>query len=401
MPTSKRSLAKELVSKKEIEEEKFPLLPSLVQKCQRQDKQLQALMKKPSKDFAKRNLENAELVTFKGRIYLPVALRSRVVAWYHEYLSHPGQTRMEKTLSQTLYWPKMANDINQFVKTCKTCQMCKGPRKEYGHLPPKQWDKLVPWQRVDVDLIGPFKVKTPSGERELRALTMIDPATGWFEVKDIEQPDATCSMTAFDDTWLSRYPRPQYLGFDGGSEYKSVFDEMRRNYGMKPQKSSAYNPQANGVVERVHQVLNNCLRTYELEERELDERDPWGPFLAAAAFAIRSTFHTTLQASPAQLVFGRDMLLPITFQVDWATIHQRKQDEMNRNNERENKNRLAHNYKVGDKVLLKFPKKQRKHRKIREGPYTIERVNTNGTIRIRRGHISDLVNIRRVTPFFE
>ena len=61
---------------------------------------------------------------------------------------------------------------------------------------------------------------------------MIDPATGWFEVKDVVQPDTESCMEAFDDTWLCRYPRPQYLGFDGGSEYKSVFNSMRRNYGM-------------------------------------------------------------------------------------------------------------------------------------------------------------------------
>jgi hypothetical protein len=93
----------------------------------------------------------------------------------------------------------------------------------------------------------------------------------------------------------------------------------------------------NGVVERVHQVLNNCLWTYEMEEHELDERDPWGPFLAAAAFAVRSTFHTIMQATPAKLVFRRDMLLPMQFQADWALIRERKQCETECNNEIENR----------------------------------------------------------------
>ena len=279
--------------------------------------------------------------------------------------------------------------------------MYKGPRKDYGHLPAKEWDNLVPWQRVDVDMIGPMKIQTPDGEKELRALTMIDPATGWFAVKDVESMKARDVMAVFDDTWLCRYPRPQYLGFDGGSEFKAEFEQMRKNYSMKPKKSSAYNPQANGVIERVHQVLNNCIQTYELEKQVLSERDPFGPFLAAAAFAVRSTFHTTLQATPAQLVYQRDMLLPIQHIADWALINERKQNEMNKNNERENRKRIRHTYSVGDKVLLEIPTKQRKHRQQRDGPYTIERVNTNGTIRIRRKNVSDLVNIRRVTPFIE
>ena len=63
-------------------------------------------------------------------------------------------------------------------------------------------------------------------------------------------------------------------------------------------------------------MLGNALRNFELEERELDETNPWDEF----AFAIRSTHHTILQASPAQLVFGRDMFLPVQFVADWTRI---------------------------------------------------------------------------------
>ena len=44
--------------------------------------------------------------------------------------------------------------------------------------------------------------------------------------------DAKNCMEAFDDVWLSRYPRPQYLGHDNGEEFKNVFSEMRQNCGM-------------------------------------------------------------------------------------------------------------------------------------------------------------------------
>jgi hypothetical protein len=53
--------------------------------------------------------------------------------------------------------------------------------------------------------------------------------------------------------------------------------------------------------------MGNMLRYFELEERELDPDDPWNKFLKACAFGIRSTFHTTLQDSPGQLVFGEDI----------------------------------------------------------------------------------------------
>jgi hypothetical protein len=66
----------------------------------------------------------------------------------------------------------------------------------------------------------------------------------------------------------------------------------------------------------------------------MDEKDPWGPFLSSAAYEIRSTFHTTLKATPGQLVFGRDMVLPITFMADWGAIEKQRQKEMGRNNRR-------------------------------------------------------------------
>jgi hypothetical protein len=71
------------------------------------------------------------------------------------------------------------------------------------------------------------------------------------------------------------------------------------------------NPQANAIVERVHQVIGNIIRTFELERNHQDEDDAWKGILSATAFAVRSTFHTTLQSTPGQLVFGRDMIFNI------------------------------------------------------------------------------------------
>ena len=149
---------------------------------------------------------------------------------------------------------------------------------------------------------------------------MIDPATGWFEVKDIPEQSSDACSKAFDDTWLCRYPPPQYIGYDNGKEYKRFFREMIANYGIKGKTTTTYNPQSNGIIERVHQILANSLRTLELEEQELDAHDPWSPFLLAAAFAVRATCHTMMQALPGQLVYGQDMVRPIKYITDWERL---------------------------------------------------------------------------------
>jgi len=93
---------------------------------------------------------------------------------------------------------------------------------------------------------------------------------------------------------------------------------MCKNYGVKQKHSMSHNPQSNGVIERIHQVVGNSLRTFGLESATLNEEDPWTPYLASVAWAICSTYHTVLNATPGQLVFGCDMVLPIQFQADWA-----------------------------------------------------------------------------------
>ena len=67
------------------------------------------------------------------------------------------------------------------------------------------------------------------------------------------------------------------------------------------------------------------LRTQDLDSRQLDDVNPWDDFLSSVAWAIRSTYHTTLQATPGQLVFQRDMLVNMPYLPDWAKIKHNKQ----------------------------------------------------------------------------
>ena len=62
------------------------------------------------------------------------------------------------------------------------------------------------------------------------------------------------------------------------------------------------------------------IRSFELQNSYLDEKDPWKGILSATAFAIRSTLHTTLKHTPGQLVFGQNMILNIQHQADWEAI---------------------------------------------------------------------------------
>jgi hypothetical protein len=106
------------------------------------------------------------------------------------------------------------------------------------------------------------------------------------------------------------------------------------------------------------------------------------------------TIHTTLQKTPAQLVFGRDMILNVTHIANWELIKQRKQRLINKENANENAKRHPHQYQEGDCILLNRGT-ENIYESPYEGPYEVLKVHDNGTVRIQRGTVQDTVNIRR------
>ena len=110
---------------------------------------------------------------------------------------------------------------------------------------------------------------------------------------------------------------------------------------------------------------------------------------------------TTMQATPTQLVFGRDSILNTKFEANWAFIRQRKQNVIDRNNKKENASRIIHHYQVNDKVLHKNVMDSKFSEDPWKGPYTITKVNDNGTVKLIMGKVTDTVNIRNIKPFRE
>ncbi len=156
----------------------------------------------------------------------------------------------------------------------------------------------------------------------------------------------------------------------------------------------------NGILERVHQVLGQMLRTAELEMANSVTPDDVDVFLDNAACAICSTHHTALNAPPGAAIFGCDMLFNIPFVADWHKIGEQRQSLINCGNQCKNAKRIDYNYKVRDKALLITEGILRKAESAYgKEPLTITTVHTNGTIRIQHGTRMERLSIRRVQPF--
>ena len=53
------------------------------------------------------------------------------------------------------------------------------------------------------------------------------------------------------------------------------FLPLLKDFSIKPTPTTIKNPQANSILERVHQVLGNMLRTKNLQKYDFDDMDPW------------------------------------------------------------------------------------------------------------------------------
>jgi len=244
------------------------------------------------------------LICEQTQIVVPKSLQKQMSECYHEVLGHPGETRTELTIKQHFTWKTLCKTVQQVCSRCDACQCTKRNKKKYGHLPPKQAER-IPWETLCVDIIVPYTIKRKKSTLCLWALTMIDPATGLFEMKEIEIKRADYIANYLEQTWFNRYPWPQTIICDRGTEiFAEVQPMIEANCGIKIRRITKRNPTANAIVERAHQTIENIIRNFSIANNDdIDDDDLWSGILGAVAFSLRAIVHTTSKAMPMQLVF--------------------------------------------------------------------------------------------------
>jgi hypothetical protein len=120
-----------------------------------------------------------------------------------------------------------------------------------------------------VVMIGPYRIRR-KGTKDLvvQVVTLMNPVTGWFELKQTRTKQADKVANLVEQTWLSRYPWPEFITFDNGPKFKAEFgDLLRKEYlNIKIKPSSKQNPQANAILERAHGTIGNMIHHIQMEQ---------------------------------------------------------------------------------------------------------------------------------------
>ena len=112
----------------------------------------------------------------------------------------------------------------------------------------------------------------------------------------------------------------------------------------------------------------------------------------------------TLQHTPGELAFGRDMILPFPSKINWPQLFQCKQDIISYTNQRDNLSRRNFDYEVGKRILI-LNKNQHKSKLeatvLNGGHWAIQQVHSTGTVTILRNKYHGRLNIYLIRPLFE
>ncbi len=241
--------------------------------------------------------------------------------------------------------------------------------------------RIAPWEEVTIDLIGPWKVKVNGQQVEFNALTCIDTASNLVKLICIDNKTAKHIRDKFTQSWLCRYPRPVQCLHDKGDEFIGQnFQWLLEIFSIKDVCLTRKNPQSNAICERMHQTVNNVLRTLvhtNPPQNMTQARVIINNALATAMHAMQTTVATTLGSTPGALAFARDMFLNVPLNADWQAIGRTCEHHVNENLQRANRKRRQYDYAPGQQVLKKVHNPTRLGVRT-EGPYTIECIHING-----------------------
>ena len=244
-------------------------------------------------------------VDIRGHIPRPVipdSLRKMVFDSVHN-IAHLGVKATRKAIAYSYVWPQLTKDVARWVGSCHKCQISKVQK----HNKTAFEDFSKPsgkFQQIHVDIVGPL----PTSNGFSYLLTIVDRFSRWPVAIPLKGITAEECCDGLLRGWIQYFGTPTKIVTDRGRQFTSnLWNDLCELIGCMHEETTAYHPQANGMVERFHRLLKASLMANS------QKNNNWFSELPHVLLAIRGAVKEDLGVSPAQLVFGEPLRLPNAF----------------------------------------------------------------------------------------
>ena len=276
--------------------------------AQTDDEELQSLISSPGtlqlKELPLHDSSSTivcDVSTGTQRPYVPQLFRRAVFDCLHN-LAHPGIKATQKLVASRYIWPSINKDVRAWARTCIPCQRSKIHRHTVAPLSSFQAPHAR-FAHVHIDLVGLLPISNGCSY----ILTCIDRFTRWPEAIPLADIRAETVARALVERWIAMFGVPAIITTDRGSQFESsLFTSLTQLLGIQRCRTTAYHPQANGMVERFHRQLKSSLKAYL-------NTSSWSENLPLVLLGLRSAVKEDLQHSVAEFVFGTTLRLPGQF----------------------------------------------------------------------------------------
>ena len=232
----------------------------------------------------------------------PPDQRRAIIMRVHQENGHLGRDRTHAMVAQRYTWPRLFQSVAEALKTCSQCDRV---RSSFN----RQMDVMQP-----LPLMGLFyrfhldaAVNLPaSTSGHMHVLIIVDAFSKWIDLVPLTELTASAVAAAFEERVLARFGRPVEVTTDNGSEYKAEFHRLCQDLGIEHRTITAGHPEANGLAERIVQVMKKALRKYVLAHGVGN----WPSQLPTIEFGYRTTPQRSTGFSPYFLVYGRHPVYP-------------------------------------------------------------------------------------------
>jgi hypothetical protein len=327
--------------------------------------------------------------------------------------AHEGGEAMFHRLRRDRNWKGMRKDCDAEARKCHICREFKAIKNKSGLLQPTTGEQAE--NLYAADWAGPLQ-EVAGGYKFV--FIAVEYRTGWpwaVATKDVSTDSFLQAMN--DSVTPDRGVIPRFRSDRGSSFTSEMAEAYYKANNIKTETTASYNPQANGMAENMVKQVIGLLKK---KLRELGGN--WKEKLPNILTSIRAKFSGPRGMSPYRILFGREMLLPSSFDspitsMDLPITSEAEREKINeavsdardkagaRYKKKFDRGRVITKFTEGDWVWL-MEHEARKMEPKRSGPYRISKVISDLDVEVedlpqgpQLGRRHNIVNVKNVEKY--